>query len=176
MPVDLPPHPCPSPEGRGSKNPSPRPSPSRGEGGRKPPLSCHFPPLFLSFPASLPVIPASLPVIPASLPVIPASLPVIPASLPVIPASPTWHSAPYLAFPPPPSVIPAPHLLSFPQVLSGNPGSFFLLRGGDFVGGSGFSGSLCHPSPRLGFPINNVGNDSVRNVGNDKKEQAGMTV
>ena len=88
----------------------------------------------------------------------------------------------------------------------------FLLRGGGFTGGSGFSGSLWHPSPRpspsrgeggrqprtvsrcewggsgrwnipgvepphpgIGFPINNVGNDSMRSVGNDKRDQAGMT-
>ena len=39
-------------------------------------------------------------------------------------------------------------------------------------------------TPAFGFPINNVGNDSVRNVGNDsvrnggndKRDQAGMTV
>ena len=31
------------------------------------------------------------------------------------------------------------------------------------------------PHPGLGFPINNVGNDRVRNVGNDKRDQAGMT-
>ena len=31
------------------------------------------------------------------------------------------------------------------------------------------------PHPGLGFPMNNVGNDSVRKVRNDKKEQAGMT-
>ena len=31
------------------------------------------------------------------------------------------------------------------------------------------------PHPGLGFPMKNVGKDRVRNVENDKKEQAGMT-
>ena len=63
-------------------------------------------------------------------------------------------------------VIPASHL-SFPQVLSGNPGSFFLLRGGasQEVRASTAPSVTAHPG--LGFPINNVGND--------KKKQAGMT-
>ena len=66
-----------------------------------------------------------------------------------------------------------PHL-SFPQVLSGNPGSFFCSVEASQAGrASPCPSGIPHPS--LGFPMNNVGNDRVRNVGNDKRDQAGMT-
>ena len=80
--------------------------------------------------------------------------------------SPPVIPAPHLSFPLPTLSFPLP-TLSFPQVLSGNPGSFFLLRGGasQEVRASTAPSVTAHPG--LGFPINNVGND--------KKKQAGMT-
>ena len=54
----------------------------------------------------------------------------------------------HLSFPPPPSVIPVSPTCHSRRQLAGIQGLFFLLRGGGFAGGSGFSGSLWHPSPR----------------------------
>ena len=105
-----------------------------------------------------------------------------------MPADSKWESLlsfplPHLSFPLPHPVLPASPTCHSRKFLAGIQSLFLSApRGGGFAGGAGFSGSfrqaqtvLSPLTPAHGFPINNVGNDSVRNIGNDKKGQAGMT-